>query len=71
MKADLVVFDPGTIRDRATFENPHRYAEGVSLVVVNGQVVLEGERMTGARPGRVLRGPSARPSAPGAAGVAY
>jgi dihydroorotase/N-acyl-D-amino-acid deacylase len=56
-KADLVVFDPATIRDRATFEDPHRYAEGVSLVVVNGDVVLDGERMTGARPGRVLRGP--------------
>ncbi|HSD28563.1 MAG TPA: amidohydrolase family protein, partial [Vicinamibacteria bacterium] len=58
MKADLVVFDPATIRDRATFEDPHRYAEGVSLVVVNGEVVLDGEKMTGARPGRVLRGPA-------------
>jgi dihydroorotase/N-acyl-D-amino-acid deacylase len=58
MKADLVVFDPATIRDRATFEEPHQYAEGVSLVVVNGEIVLDGERMTGARPGRVLRGPA-------------
>ena len=58
MKADLVVLDPDTVRDRATFEKPHQYAEGVSLVVVNGQVVLDGERMTGARPGRVLRGPA-------------
>jgi dihydroorotase/N-acyl-D-amino-acid deacylase len=57
MKADLVVLDPVTVRDRATFEKPHQYAEGVSLVVVNGVVVLDGERMTGARPGRVLRGP--------------
>jgi len=63
LKADLVVFDPATIRDRATFEKPHQYAEGVSLVVVNGEVVLDGERMTGARPGRVLRGPAfARPA---------
>jgi dihydroorotase/N-acyl-D-amino-acid deacylase len=60
MKADLVVLDPGTVRDRATFETPHQHAEGVSLVVVNGVVVLEGDRLTGARPGRVLRGPASR-----------
>jgi dihydroorotase/N-acyl-D-amino-acid deacylase len=58
MKADLVVFDPATIGDRATFEKPHQYAVGVTLVVVNGEVVLDGESMTGARPGRVLRGPA-------------
>jgi dihydroorotase/N-acyl-D-amino-acid deacylase len=58
MRADLVLFDADTVRDRATFEKPHQYAEGVSLVVVNGRVVLDGERMTGARPGRVLRGPA-------------
>ena len=57
-KADLVVLDPATVGDRASFEKPHQYAEGVSLVVVNGQVVFDGERMTGARPGRVLRGPA-------------
>jgi N-acyl-D-amino-acid deacylase len=65
MKADLVVLDPATVRDLATFEKPHQHAVGVSLVVVNGQVVLDGERMTGARPGRVLRGPAfVRPAAP-------
>jgi N-acyl-D-amino-acid deacylase len=64
MKADLVVFDPATVRDRATFERPHQYAEGVALVVVNGEVVLEGDRMTAARPGRVLRGPAFVASAP-------
>ncbi len=58
MKADLVLFDPDTVRDRATFQSPHQYSEGVSLVLVNGQVVLDGERMTGLRPGRVLRGPA-------------
>jgi N-acyl-D-aspartate/D-glutamate deacylase len=58
MKADLVVLDPASVRDRATFEKPHQHAEGVSLVVLNGGVVLDGDRMTGARPGRVLRGPA-------------
>jgi dihydroorotase/N-acyl-D-amino-acid deacylase len=63
MKADLNVFDPATIRDRATFEKPHQHAEGVSLVVVNGEIVLDGDRLTAARPGRVLLGPahSSRP----------
>jgi N-acyl-D-aspartate/D-glutamate deacylase len=61
MKADLVVFDPATATDRATFEKPHQYAEGLSLVLVNGAVVLDGDRTTGARPGRVLRGPAALP----------
>ena len=64
MKADLVLFDPATIRDRATFEKPHQYAEGVSLVVVNGDIVLDGDRLTAARPGRVLRGPAFVASAP-------
>ncbi len=58
IKADLVVLDPETVRDRATFDEPHRYAEGVSLVLVNGQVVLDEGGVTGTRPGRVLRGPA-------------
>jgi dihydroorotase/N-acyl-D-amino-acid deacylase len=58
MKADLVVLDPETVCDRATFDEPHRYAEGVSLVLVNGQVVLDEGGMTRARPGRVLPGPA-------------
>jgi N-acyl-D-aspartate/D-glutamate deacylase len=58
LKADLVVFDPDTVRDTATFEKPHQYAEGVSLVVINGQVVFENARMTRVRPGRVLYGPA-------------
>lgn len=57
MKADLVVFDPATVRDVATFEAPHRYAEGVNLVIVNGQIVVEAGRVTSARPGKVLYGP--------------
>ena len=55
-RADLVVFDPAVVRDTATFAQPHAYAEGFSLVIVNGQVVFEHGAMTAARPGRVLRG---------------
>ena len=57
MKADLVMFDPETVRDTATFERPHQYAEGITRVFVNGVVVFEDGRMTGARPGRILYGP--------------
>jgi dihydroorotase/N-acyl-D-amino-acid deacylase len=53
--ADLVVFDPATIRDRATFEQPRQYAEGVRYVAVNGQLVVDGGQLTAARPGRALR----------------
>jgi N-acyl-D-amino-acid deacylase len=55
--ADLVVFDPATIADRATYENPHRYAVGVKHVIVNGVVVLRDGEHTGALPGRALHGP--------------
>jgi N-acyl-D-amino-acid deacylase len=55
--ADIVVFDPDTITDHATFADPHQYATGVSEVFVNGvQVVADGQH-TGATPGRVVRGP--------------
>ncbi len=57
MKADMVVFDPAVVADRATFENPHQYAVGFSAVIVNGQVAFENGAMTDARPGRVLYGP--------------
>lgn len=60
LKADLVVFDAAGVRDTATFERPHQYAEGFSLVVVNGEIVYRDGTMTGARPGRVLLGPAAR-----------
>lgn len=53
--ADVVIFDPARIRDTATYADPHRLAEGVSCVLVNGVVVLDGGRFTGALPGRVLR----------------
>ena len=51
--ADLVVFDPDAVEDRATFERPHAFAEGIELVVVNGQVAWDGA--AGARAGRTLR----------------
>src|SRR5262249_48376246 len=57
MKADIAVFDPATVRDRATYEKPHQYAEGFAYVIVNGQIVYEHGVMTAARPGKVLYGP--------------
>jgi len=55
--ADVVVFDPATVTDNATFQEPHQYATGVTHVFVNGtQVVRDGDH-TGAKPGRVVRGP--------------
>ena len=57
MFADLVVFDPATIADRATFAEPHQYAVGVKQVFVNGQQVIKDGKHTGATPGRALWGP--------------
>jgi N-acyl-D-amino-acid deacylase len=59
MYADVVVFDPATILDRATFEKPHQYAIGVMDVFVNGVQVLKNGEHTGALPGRALKGPGA------------
>ena len=57
MFADVVVFDPATIAERATFDKPHQYAVGMKHVFVNGaQVIKDGEH-TGAKPGRALWGP--------------
>lgn len=55
--ADVVVFDPLTIGDHATFDNPHQYSTGVEQVFVNGVLVLEYGEHTGALPGQVIRGP--------------
>ena len=62
--ADVVVFDPATIADRATFEAPHQLATGVRDVWVNGVRVLQGGEHTGATPGRVVFGPGRRDPAP-------
>ncbi len=60
MFADVTVFDPATVQDRATFTDPHQYPVGILHVLVNGQPVILNGAFTGARPGRVLRGPARR-----------
>ncbi|MFL5531617.1 MAG: amidohydrolase family protein, partial [Gemmatimonadales bacterium] len=63
MWADIVVFDPDSVRDRATFEEPNQLSEGMQWVLVNGIPVIAQGKATGALPGRVLRGPgAARPT---------
>jgi N-acyl-D-aspartate/D-glutamate deacylase len=60
--ADITVFDPATVADKATFVNPHQYPVGIPYVIVNGQVVLDNGKHTGALPGKVIRGPGYRRS---------
>jgi len=55
MKADIVVFDPETVRATATYENPRTFPVGIDWVIVNGEVVVAGGQHTGATPGRALR----------------
>ena len=57
MFADVVVFDPATVADRATYDNPQQYAVGMRDVFVNGEQVLKDGEHTGAKPGRALWGP--------------
>jgi N-acyl-D-amino-acid deacylase len=59
--ADVVVFDPAKVRDRATFKEPHQYAEGFRLVLVNGAIVVENDKHNGAGPGRIVRGSGFQP----------
>lgn len=59
MWADIVVFDPNEIKDMATYADPHKYGEGISYVLVNGQVVIETSVHTGCLPGKTLRSSSA------------
>jgi dihydroorotase/N-acyl-D-amino-acid deacylase len=56
-RADLVVFDPKQIRDKATFKDPHQYPEGIDYVFVNGEIVMDNGKITDKRPGRVIYGP--------------
>jgi dihydroorotase/N-acyl-D-amino-acid deacylase len=56
MAADITIFDPETIRDVSTFEDPNHYSVGVRYVLVNGRAVVEDGKITAERPGRVLRG---------------
>ena len=60
MLADLVAFDPETVKDKATFEDPLQYSEGIPFVAVNGQLVVDSGQITTARPGRALLGPGYR-----------
>jgi len=55
--ADVTVFDPATVRDVATFEDPNRNSIGIEYVLVNGQLALDGGKLTDTRAGRALRGP--------------
>ena len=56
MWADITIFDPATIHDRATFDNPNQLSEGMEYVLVNGSPVIDQGKMTGTLPGKVLRG---------------
>jgi len=60
MAADVVAFDPATVRDRSTYADPIHYSAGIPYVCVNGQLVVDGGRITDARPGRALKGPGYR-----------
>jgi N-acyl-D-amino-acid deacylase len=62
MFADITVFNPATVIDRATFEQPHQPSVGIEYVFVNGQMVLKRGQITSTRPGRGLRGPGYRGS---------
>ena len=62
MAADVVVFDPAAVRDLATFERPNQLSVGMEYVLVNGVAVIAQGKMTGALPGKVLRGPGYLPA---------
>jgi N-acyl-D-aspartate/D-glutamate deacylase len=64
MKADVVVFDPATVRDMASYQKPDQYSQGVAWVLVNGKAVVADGKPTDALPGQVLRGPGYKPGTP-------
>ena len=55
MYADIVLFNPNTVIDKATYADPHQYGEGIEIVIVNGTIVFQNGEHTGALPGKVLR----------------
>ena len=59
--ADIAIFDPDEIKDKATFENPHQYAVGMKYVLVNGEIVVLDGKHTGNRPGKIIYGPGWKP----------
>jgi dihydroorotase/N-acyl-D-amino-acid deacylase len=61
MAADVVAFDPETVRERSTYADPLHYSEGIAYVAVNGELVVDGGKVTTARPGQALRGPGWKP----------
>ena len=65
--ADIALFDEKRVIDRATYDEPFQYSEGIEYVIVNGQIVIDKGRHTGARPGRALRHASLAVAAQGAA----
>jgi N-acyl-D-amino-acid deacylase len=58
--ADIVVFDPSTVSDHASFSDPHQYSTGMAYVIVNGEIVIRDGEHTGALPGQIVRGPGWR-----------
>ena len=60
MKADVILFDPDKVSDRATYDKPHQYSTGIDEVIVNGKLALHQGKVTADRPGKVLLGPAAR-----------
>ena len=56
-RADVTIFDPEHVTDKATFDQPHQYSEGIEDVIVNGKLVMENEKMTGTLPGTPVYGP--------------
>ena len=61
--ADVVVFDFDRLQDLATYDEPRRFPAGIDYVLVNGRIVMDHDRHTGARPGKVLYGPGRAPAA--------
>jgi N-acyl-D-amino-acid deacylase len=64
MKADVVIFDPDTVKDKSTYAKPDQYSEGIAWVFVNGTPVIADGTPTNALPGRILRGPGYKPGTP-------